>query len=287
VARESHVSQSAVTRQIGQLEAHFGVRLFHRTTRRLSLTDDGQSLIDHARALLDQAATMESVLGSHRSSPTGLVRLGLTVAAGLFVAPRLPMLLARHPGLAVDLVMRDRITDLIEDRLDLALHPGDIADSSLIARRIGMFGRVPVASPAYLARSGVPAAPADLANHACVVHDHGGDDSATWRFNGPAGPVAVTVAGALGVNDSEAVRRVALAGYGIAMLPEIQVVDDVREGRLCRLLADYPSQRLPIHVVYPSRRNLAPRTRVVMAFLIEQIHEAGARVATNGGAAEA
>lgn len=282
VAREAGSSQSAVTRQVAQLEEHFGVRLFHRTTRRLSLTDDGESLLSHARQLLDYAETMEAELGRHSASPTGLVRVGLTVAAGLFLAPRIPTLLARHPGLSVELVMRDQLGDMVEERLDLAMQSGEIADSSLVARRVGMFGRVAVASPAYLEAHGTPASPTELANHVCVIHDYAAD-SAIWRFNGPDGPQAVRVSGAFLANNSQAVHLVVRRGHGIALLPEVQVIDDVRSGRLIRLLSDYPSQEVPIYVMYPSRRNLAPRTRVVMDFLVQEIRSS-AEVAARVGA---
>src|SRR3954447_2040835 len=136
VAREREVSQSAVTRQIAQLEQHFGVRLFHRTTRRLSLTDDGQALLGHARHLLETAEEMEAALGLQSRSPAGLVRIGVSVAAARFVAPRLPALASRHPGLRIELVVRDQFAEMIEERLDLALRSGEIADVSLVARRI-------------------------------------------------------------------------------------------------------------------------------------------------------
>ena len=272
VARETHVSQSAVTRLVAQLEQHFEVRLFHRTTRRLSLTDDGQVLLAHARHLLESADEMETVLGRQSGAPHGLVRLGTSIAGGLFLATRLPVLLARHPGLSVELVMRDQDSDMIEERLDLAFRSGEIADASLVARRIGFLGRAVVAAPIYLERHGAPSTPGDLAAHTCLIHDATAEPE-TWRFAGPEGPLNVRVTGAFIANDSEAVRRAARAGHGIALLPEIQLIDDLRAGRLFRLMEDYPSQRVPVHIVYPSRRNLAPRTRVVMDFLVQQTRE--------------
>jgi DNA-binding transcriptional LysR family regulator len=272
VARETHVSQSAVTRLIAQLEQHFDVRLFHRTTRRLSLTDDGQVLLTHARHLLEGADEMETVLGRQSGAPRGLVRLGTSVAGGLFLATRLPVLLARHPGLSVELVMRDQNSDMVEERLDLAFRSGEIADASLVARRVGFLGRAVVAAPIYLERHGAPSTPADLAAHTCLIHD-ATPEPELWRFTGADGPISVRVSGAFIANDSQAVHRAARAGHGIASLPEIQLIDDLRAGRLFRLLEDYPSQRVPVQIVYPSRRNLAPRTRVVMDFLVEQTRE--------------
>jgi len=272
VARETHASQSAVTRLVAQLEQHFDVRLFHRTTRRLSLTDDGQVLMAHARHVIESADEMETVLGRQSGAPRGLVRLGTSIAGGLFLATRLPVLLARHPGLSVALVMRDQNSDMVEERLDLAFRSGEIADASLVARRIGFLGRAVVASPVYLERNGAPSTPEDVAAHTCLIHDVGSEPE-VWRFTGPEGPQSVRVSGQFIANDSQAVHRAARAGHGIALLPEIQLIDDLRAGRLFRLLEDYPSQRLPVYIVYPSRRNLAPRTRVVMDFLVEQTRE--------------
>jgi DNA-binding transcriptional LysR family regulator len=279
VSRESRISQSAVSRQIAQLEEHFRARLFHRSTRRLSLTDDGQSLLAHARRLMDVAEEMEGALGRQSSSPTGLVRLGTSIAGGLVLAPRLPLLLARYPGLKVELVMRDHLGDMVEDRLDLEWRSGEITDASLVARRVGETGRAVVAAPIYLERYGVPLVPDDLTAHACLIHSSMPDPN-TWRFTGPDGPLAVSVDGAFIANDSVAVLRAVRNGHGIALLHEIEVVDDLQAGRLCRLLKGYPSQILPVHVIYPSRRNLPPRTRVVMDFVIEQAREIQALLAT-------
>ncbi len=278
VSREAQISQSAITRQIAQLEEHFGARLFHRTTRRISLTDDGQDLLAHARHVVETAEEMEEALGVRSSSPTGLVRFGMSVAAGRFFASRIHLLLARHPGLRVELVADDQLGDMIEARLDLALRAGDIADASLVARRIGLFGRAVVAAPLYLERHGAPSVPLDLTGHACLIHNVL-PDAETWRFTGPDGPIAVHVSGPLIANNTASINIAVRTGLGIALLPEIQVVDDLRSGRLFRLLDDYPSQLVPIHIVYPSRRNLAPRTRVVMDFMVEQTRAIAALIA--------
>ncbi|HET7880492.1 MAG TPA: substrate binding domain-containing protein, partial [Acetobacteraceae bacterium] len=169
----------------------------------------------------------------------------------------------------------DQPTDMVEERLDLAFRSGEIADASLVARRAGNLGRAVVAAPIYLERHGAPVAPADLTAHTCLIHD-ATPEPETWRFTGPEGEVAVRVSGAFIANDSEAIRRAARAGHGVALLPEIQLIDDLRAGRLFRLMEDYESQRVPVHIVYPSRRNLAPRTRVVMEFLLQQTREIAA-----------
>ncbi|WP_439409143.1 LysR family transcriptional regulator [Bradyrhizobium sp. DASA03076] len=271
-ARERDVSKAAVARQISALEEHFGVRLLHRTTRKLSLTDDGQMLLDLARPVLEGIETIEAALGRQSASPVGLVRLGIMVAASHFLAPRLPALLASNPGLKVELVVNDRFGDMIEDRLDLAMRVGDIVDASLVGRRIGIAARVVVAAPGYIAAHGEPRNPAELASHACIIHDIG-PGSDIWAFAGPDTAREVRVSGGMLANDGAAVHLAARVGYGIAFLPLVQVVDDLRRGDLVRLLSDYPSPGLPFSLVYPSRRHLAPRTRLVMDFVIEQVRQ--------------
>jgi len=271
VARETGISHSAVTRLVSQLEDHFGVRLFQRTTRRLSMTEDGQDLLGYARQLISASEEMEGALGRQRSSPTGLVRLGVPVGAAHYLMPRLPKLLERYPGLSVELVVGDRFGDLIEERLDVAMLGADTPDSSMIARKVGTFGRVPVASPVYLERHGAPSNPTELEKHNCIIHERG-PDSHHWRFSGPEGDIEVQVTGSIRANNSEAVRQAALSGFGIAQISEMQVVDDVRAARLYRLLADFAPRREDIHLVYPSRRHLPPRVRVVIDFLAENVH---------------
>jgi len=270
VARETGISHSAVTRLVGQLENHFGVRLFQRTTRRLNMTEDGQDLLGYARQLISASEEMEGALGRQRSSPTGLVRLGVPVAAASYLMPRLPNLLERYPGLSVELVIGDRFGDLIEERLDVALMGIDTPDSSMIARTVGSVARIPVASPIYLERHGAPTHPNELENHTCIIHERG-PESHRWRFSSPEGEIDVQVTGRIRANNSEAVRQAALSGYGIARLSELQVVDDVRAARLYRLLADYAPPREDIHLVYPSRRHLPPRVRVVIDYMAENV----------------
>ena len=278
VARQSNMSISAVTRLVGQLEDHFQVRLFHRSTRHLSLTEDGQDLLGHARQLIDDAAILEDALGRKRAVPTGRVRLGLTPGGGRLVTPGLADFLDSHPGLSVDLVIREHFDDVIEDRLDLAVRVGQPADGSLVARSVGGFGRALIAAGSYLEKRGTPASPDDLRGHGCIVHDSGpGSDH--WRFAGPGGPYDIEVSSTLTATTSNVVRQAALAGHGIALLSEPLVHEDIRGSRLRRLLPDYPTQRSQLFLIYPSRRYLAPRTRVVIDFVVEQFAIVGSRLA--------
>lgn len=272
VARERDISQAAVARQISRLEEHFGVRLFHRTTRKLSLTDDGRMLLGMARPVLDGVEGIEAAIGRQSSSPVGMVRVGIPVAAARFLAPRFSLLLAAHPGLKVDLVVSDRLGDMVDDRLDVAMRSGEITDGSLVVRRAGTSERVAVAAPDYLARHGAPAVPADLAAHACLLHDTG-PDSDLWTFTTQGDIEQIRARGSFIANDGAAVHLAARSGYGIAFLSLVEVFDDLRDGVLVRVLRNFPSPRVPISLVYPSRRHLAPRTRLVMDFMLGEMRQ--------------
>jgi DNA-binding transcriptional LysR family regulator len=277
VAREANTSQSAVTRHVAQLEEHFGVRLFHRTTRKLSLTDDGQDLVNRARHLLEVASDLEDNVGRARGAPTGLVRIGISVGAGMLLVSDFGALLRQHPGLSIELVVEDRFDDLVAARLDVAVRFGLSADTSVVSRAIATLGSAPVASPAYLERHGAPSHPSELTRHTCIVAETG-PDSSHWVFAGAQGPVDVEIAGALRCNNTLVVRQAVLSGYGIALLADALIVNDIRSSRLYRLLPDYTIKRRPVFVVYPSRRHLPPRTRVVIDFLVERFRDVETRL---------
>ncbi|HEY4044712.1 MAG TPA: LysR family transcriptional regulator [Rhodopila sp.] len=278
VAREGNSSQSAVTRQVAQLEEHFGVRLFHRTTRKLSLTDEGQDLVSRARHLLEEAEDLEDTFGKDGGAPTGLVRIGIPVGAAIMMVPDFTALLARHPGLAVELMVSEQMEDLIAERLDLALRFGQSPDTSLVSRALATVGSAPVAAPAYLERYGAPEHPMDLVNHTCIILEQGAD-STHWVFTGPDGPIDVEVGSSFRSNNSLIVRQAATSGYGVALLGDPLTINDIRMGRLYRLLPNYVARRRQVFIVYPSRRHLPQRTRVVIDFLIERFRhlEAGLR----------
>ncbi|HEY0422916.1 MAG TPA: LysR family transcriptional regulator [Rhodopila sp.] len=272
VARESNSSQSAITRQVAQLEEHFGVRLLHRTTRKLSLTNEGQDLVIRARHLLDEAEDLEDTFGKNGGSPTGHVRIGLPVGAAMLLVPDFANLLRRFPGLSVEMVVKEQIDDLVAERLDVALRFGQSADTSLMSRAVATLASTPVAAPSYLERHGAPVHPSDLADHSCIIHDIG-PDSNHWVFNGPNGSADVEVTGPFRCDNSLVVRQAAVSGFGIALLGDPLTINDIRTGRLMRLLPDYLARQRQAFIVYPSRRHLAQRTRVVIDYLVEEFRQ--------------
>ena len=270
VAREMGATQPAVSRQIAALEAHLGARLFQRSTRSLTLTEDGRELLGHARGVIEAVEATEAAIGRRRVSPSGLVRLGCPGVFGrMYVAPRLHLLLARYPDLSVDLSMADQVVDMVQEGLDLSIRVGEVQDASLVARRIGSTTAIAVASEAYLARMGEPMHPTDLERHECIIFSRFPSPE-TWNFEGADGKFAVPISGRMRTNGIEAVIEAALAGVGVALVPMWMMQGDMMGTRLRQILQAWRPPRRPISVVYPSRRFLAPRTRAVIDFLVDE-----------------
>jgi DNA-binding transcriptional LysR family regulator len=190
------------------------------------------------------------------------------MALGLQLSRYLAGLLDRYHEISIDLVLHDDAKNLIEVGLDLDVRIGPVADSSLITRRLGSATACLVAAPGYLRDRALPRHPRDLLGHDCIAY-HDWQEDNVWRFSSPEGELAVTVRGRVRANNTEAVRRAAVEGLGIALLTQMEIDGDIREGRLRPLLTDFPPLHLPLSVVYPSRRNLPLRTRVVLEFLFE------------------
>ncbi len=270
VAREMGTTQPAVSRQVAALEEHLGARLIQRTTRSLALTEDGRDLLGHARRVLDNVEEAEASVGRRHSMPGGLVRLGSSSTFGrLYVAPRIPRLLERYPELAIELRMSDGISDLVAEGIDVAIRVGAVQDSSLVARKIGSSRRIAVASADCIAAYGEPQHPSELGRMPCVLFI-GSATPAEWHFEGPDGPVSVNVSGRFRTDNGEAVREAVLAGLGFAVLPTWFFTDELTDGRLQPVLTGWEPPRSAISAVYPTRRNLAPRTRAVIDFFLDE-----------------
>jgi DNA-binding transcriptional LysR family regulator len=266
VAEERGVTQPAVSRQISALEVHFGTRLVHRSTHAVTLTDEGSGIVLAAQQLVESADALQERTGRRRTKPVGRVRLSVPVALGLYFSGKLDSLIKKHDELSIDLLLHDRLRDLIEERIDLQVCVGEVDDSALISRRIGAATLLLVAAPTYLENRVAPNEPADLQQHDCIIYRWD-----VWWFAGPQGAVSASVRGRFRANNSEAVRRAALNGHGIALLSHLLVADDIAAGRLRVLMPAFPPIRLPLTVVYPSRRNLPPRVRAVIEFLSETV----------------
>jgi DNA-binding transcriptional LysR family regulator len=270
VAREMGLSQPAISRQIAALEDHFGERLLHRTTRSLTLTDDGRDLLAHATRVLDSVQEAETAVGRRRGTVAGMVRLSVPVIFGrLYLTPRIGRLLDAHPALEIDLLLNDGLADLVAEGIDLAVRAGMIADSSLITRRMGFVARHAMASADYLNRRGTPQTPDDLLKHDCLMFTQGSSPT-HWPFEGKDGKVSIPIRGRFRSDSGEGVREAVVSGYGIGLLPAWYFRDEIREGSVKILLPDWQVPGAPVHLIYPSRRHLSPRVRAVMDFLVSE-----------------
>jgi DNA-binding transcriptional LysR family regulator len=266
-ARKLNRSPPAVTRILTALEQRTGARLFERSTRRLSPTDAGSRLAEQARRLL---ADYEAAVQQPDTAPRGLLRLTAPLVFGRrHVTPVVTRFLARYPDIQVDLRLADRNVDLIEDGLDAAVRIGQLPNSSLVARKLGEVRRMVVASPAYLDQRGEPSAPGALAQHDLILTTtiRGLPE---WRFRAGERDLAVRIAPRLQLNDIDAVLQVAREGFGIARVLSYQAIPDLKAGRLVRLLRAYEPEPLPVHLVLPSARHMAPRLRAFVDFAVAE-----------------
>jgi DNA-binding transcriptional LysR family regulator len=268
VARETHTTQPTVSRLVAALEEHLGARLFHRSTRAVSLTDDGKQFYELARRALEAIAEAENAVGKRRTRAFGRLRLSTPVAFGrLHVVPRMPSFLELNSELQVEFVMSDSFVDLVGEGIDLAIRIGEIGDPTLIARRIGSTRRVTVASGAYLARWGEPVHPTDLVKHDCIIYTRLATGN-EWHFAGPDGEIVVPVQGRYHADNSEGVREGVLGGLGVAVIPIWLFNDDeLSRGAVRIILGDFEPITLPIHAVYPSRRLVPTKVRAMIEFL--------------------
>ncbi|ULR45427.1 LysR family transcriptional regulator [Rhizobium sp. K102] len=269
-AHDLDVTQPAVSRQVASLESHFNTRLLHRTTSGLSLTAEGERMLPMALRILEAVEELGDAAGSNGATASGKVRLSVPAPLGLYLSERLGDLLAAHPKLSVELIFREQSSDMIEERFDLEVRLGSVADSSLVCRRIGWTTAFLVASPAYLTRKAAPRAPKDISDHECLCYDRAGD-TCTWSFSNGSEDISVRITPRLTACNAIAIHRAALAGAGLAVLSHIIAVPDIAAGRLIPVMEDFQPSRLPITVVYPSRRNMPLRVRTVLDFLTDVI----------------
>ena len=266
------LTPSAVSRSLQRLEERLHTRLLYRTTRNVSLTEEGTRF--HAR-LLQLFSDLEEAEAEARGQPgyvSGTLRISTFTAFGPHqLLHLLPEFTRRHPALKIDLDFSDRRVDLVAEGIDVAIRLGALGDSSLMARKIAWTTRVICASPAYIARKGMPKVPADLAAHDCLAfRDPGLVHLNDWPFDTPSGRIAVPVSGPIIAGDGDTVFRLAEAGLGIGRLSRFVAEAGLREGRLVPLLSAFEVQeQTPLHVVYPHRKHLPPKVSAFIEFLVE------------------
>ena len=275
-------SNKLVSKYVAELEARLGVRLLHRTTRRLSLTEAGQRYYARCAELLRDIDHLEGSLRTGDGALLGTLRISAPVTFGeLYVTPLVRRFRGLHPQITIDLRLSDRYVDLAEEGFDLALHIGNLGASSLIARRLARTELWAVASPGYLAVHPAPKDPQDLAQHTCI-RDTNLRESSAWTFQVEGKMRRVPLRGGLQVNSARAVARLAAEGEGLALCPDYVAAPEVAEGRLLRVLAGYPSLTLDVHAVYLDSTHMPARVRGMLDFLMERFRGAKDWTELNG-----
>lgn len=268
-ARATGLTPSAVSKLIGRLEDRLGARLLHRTTRSISLTHEGVAFYQRSVRILRDIDEAEQAISQLHAVPSGRLRVNAAVAFATYqIVPILPEYLDQYPQVHLELTVTDRVVDVVEEGVDVAIRLGPRVDSSLISRQLATDHRIICAAPAYLLRNGTPTTPGDLSRFNCLtwIGNQGGLNE--WPFIGPHGPYTVCVKGNIEVNNGESLFEMTLAGLGIARMAGFRVGEALKAGRLVALLTDqHREQPLSIHAVYPHRRHLLPKVRSFVDFL--------------------
>lgn len=266
-ARRTGTSQPAVSKAIGTLENRLGVALFNRSTRNVTLTDQGQRYFDRMKPLLEEIEdTNREVMGS-AADMSGSIRIAVPTTFGrLHILPIIPRLLTKYPDLKVDLILSDLLRDMVEDRVDLVIRVGAVEEPDAVVRRVAKIPLVCVGSRQYFEKHGVPSEPAELARHNCLVYG-GFEESANWPFVGPKGDFSVLVSGNLTSNSMETVRAGVLASVGIGMFTKASLVAELSHPDVMTILTDYVQGTRDVNFIWPKRRLIPARVRRVTDFL--------------------
>ena len=266
-AQYFRLSKSSVSKHIAALEEKLGARLLNRTTRRLTLTEVGASFYERCQRIVAEAEEAEQTVSEMRGAPRGLLRLNAPMSFGqLHIAPAVADFLREYPDIRLDLTLNDRQLDLVEGGFDLGIRIAELADSSLIARRLAPVRLVVCGAPAYFERRGVPKKPRDLLQHNCLHYTYLSTRD-SWRLQSARGRELVRVAGDFQSNNGDALQAAARAGLGLVQLPTFIVGADLRSGALRPVLQRYDVKSMSVWAIYPHTRHVSPKVRVFVDFL--------------------
>ncbi|WP_442755065.1 LysR family transcriptional regulator [Methylocystis sp. JAN1] len=272
--RRLGLTRSAVSKAVMELERTLDTRLLDRTTRSIRPTEAGLAYYERCVEILGAVAETEAEVSRLHAEPRGLLRINAPVSFGAaYLAPAVADFMTLYPNVDVQFTVNDRFVDPIEEGFDVTIRIAELADSSLIARKLAFARRALVASPEYLATHGVPGKPEDLVRHRCLVYGHAAA-APKWRLRREGREIAVPVAPRLTSNIGETLRAAALAGQGVAKLPSFLFAEDVAAGRLVTLLPDYPPTELGVYALYAPNRYLAAKTRLLIDHLAERFRGA-------------
>jgi DNA-binding transcriptional LysR family regulator len=268
-ARKINVSPSVVSKHLSALEDHLGVRLLNRTTRRISITEEGTAYYERCKQIITDVAEAEIEVSSAHTAPRGLLKITAPVTfAHRHLTPHLPKFLDMFPEVEVQVQVNDRVVDLVDEGIDLAIRISQLKDSSLIARRLAPNRRYIAATPEYLERNGTPKSVDDLKDHRLITWPPGNPLN-DWHFLIDGVDRIIKVKGAIAVNEGDAILTTLLAGGGLGMTQEFLAGPFVKEKKLVPLLEEIVREDNPIYAVYPSSRHLSPKVRAFVDFLVE------------------
>jgi len=269
-ARELNLTPPAVSRRLSQLEERLGVRLLNRTTRRISLTSEGEVYFGNAQRILSDIDEMERLVSSSRAAPKGLLRVNAPLGFGRsYIGPAISAFTKTYPDVDVQLHLTDRPVNLPDEAIDVSIRFGDLPDSRLIAKKIAANRRLLCASPAYLRAAGQPNFPHELTQHQCIVLRQNESAYGNWRLSRGKQTETIKVHGRLSTNDGEVAINWALEGHGILMRAEWDVAKYLRSGRLVQVLADYDTPPADVYAVYLERLNLSAK----VAYFVEHLRD--------------
>jgi len=282
------ISASAVSKSVARLENRLELRLFQRTTRALSLTEEGRLFFERCNRILNELDDAERAMRERAAVPSGILKVELPAALGrLKIAPALGLLTSRYPQLRVEASFSDRLTDLIDAGLDAAVRIGEPRDARLIVRRVGTVRYIVCAAPAYIAAHGKPHTPDDLKHFDCIRRlPRGGSDHAMWRFASPQGegPFEQEVTGTMSFDSNDVILDAGLAGAGLVQLHTYMAEPYLASGQLVQVLAEFAAVGPPISVLFPSNRHLAPKVRVFIDFIAETLGQSAALLPSSSDA---
>ena len=265
------MSKALVSKYVGEVESSLGIRLFNRTTRQLALTDAGRSYYEHSLNLLEQFSAMVDNVTGEQTSPRGLLRISAPVTFGeMKLSPIMPKFLQMYPELNVEVKVTNNAIDMGEEGVDVRLRIGGVADSNMIARHIRTFPLILCASPAYIEKHGMPETPEDISKHACIIDSNFrvGKQWPVISKNGDA--TTINVNSNIAVNSPKAVQEIAMAGGGIAMIPEFIVEGAIKAGSLISILPDYTTLEFGLFAIYPHRKYVSRKVRCFIDFVLEE-----------------
>ena len=269
-ARALKLTPSAVSKLIGRLEDRLGARLLNRTTRRLSMTEEGHAFYQRCVPILSAIDEAEMAVTELHAEPRGLLKVNASTAFGQFhIQPLIPKFLERHPDLRIQLTLSDSLVNLVEEEVDVAIRIADMPDSTLIAKKLSAVHRTVAAAPSYIEKFGIPKSPEDLKNHNCLTLSF--ETSLNqWEFKGSDGPQRIRVRGSFETNNAAALYEAGLAGLGLFRAANFVVGSDFKEGRLIPVLEDYEMiNQVNIYAVYPHSKHLSPKVRAFVDLMTD------------------